>query len=199
MLKRERSLPCMEHDWSKEPAIIFFFFSGEDNCVLQWNLLSGVPQPEASTFHLPSTVPSQGLLLPTLIQSVRFMRERERVEEVYYWILILQSQQNCVASAVDQVICVWKVKDGKSVIHRFPELVMALEFKPSQPDGELVVEQFLSSKTLVFADNLPLILVGLVDGSLSLVEVAKASFKLTPQLQITDLEDPVSGSKARMK
>ena len=76
---------------------------------------------------------------------------------------------------------------------------MALEFKPSQPDGELVVEQFLSSKTLVFADNLPLILVGLVDGSLSLVEVAKASFKLTPQLQITDLEDPVSGSKARMK
>ena len=49
----------------------------------------------------------------------------------------LQSRQNCVAGAVDDVLCVWKVADGKSVLQRFPELITAFQFKPVELDGML--------------------------------------------------------------
>ncbi len=40
-----------------------------------------------------------------------------------------------MAGAVDDTLCVWKVKDGKNVVQTFPELITALKFKPSQNDG----------------------------------------------------------------
>lgn len=44
------------------------------------------------------------------------------------------------------------------------------------------------------AGSFPLILVGLVDGSLALAAVLKASVHLTPELQITDMGRCIKGT-----
>ena len=49
--------------------------------------------------------------------------------------LIVQSNGNCVASALDKVLCVWKIKDGKSITQSFSGLITAFQFKLSQYEG----------------------------------------------------------------
>lgn len=44
---------------------------------------------------------------------------------------------------MDDTLCVWKVRDGKSVAQGFPELITALQFKPVQTDGESVLDKSL--------------------------------------------------------
>jgi len=69
------------------------------------------------------------------------------------------------------------VKDGKTVSDTLPELITALQWKVSQKDGEV-----------------PLLLVGLLDGQLVLAEVLRASVNLSPELQLTRLEHWVKGA-----
>jgi len=57
-----------------------------------------------------------------------------------------------------------------------PELITALQWKVSQKDGEV-----------------PLLLVGLLDGQLVLAEVLRASVNLSPELQLTRLEHWMKG------
>jgi hypothetical protein len=43
------------------------------------------------------------------------------------------------------------------------------------------------------AGELPLILVGLVDGTLAMAEILKASFHLAPEIQVTDIGRHIKG------
>ena len=81
-----------------------------------------------------------------------------------------------MAGAVNDMLCVWRVRDGKTVCENFPELISALQWKPTQRDGEA-----------------PLLLVGLVSGELTLVEVLRARVSLTPETQTTKLEHYLKG------
>ena len=47
---------------------------------------------------------------------------------------------------------------------------------------------------VLYAESLPLMLVGLVDGSLALVQVLKASAHLAPELQVTDMGRCIKGT-----
>ena len=59
-----------------------------------------------------------------------------------------------------------------------PELITALQWKISQKDGEV-----------------PLLVVGLLDGQLVLAEVLRASVNLSPELQLTRLEHWLKGEE----
>lgn len=47
----------------------------------------------------------------------------------------VQFNQTYIAGAVNEVVCVWKLKDGKAVTERFPDHVTTLQWKPKQKDG----------------------------------------------------------------
>lgn len=89
------------------------------------------------------------------------------------WLHLFLSQFNrtCVAGALNDTVHVWRVRDGKTISETFPELVTALQWKPTQKEGEA-----------------PLLLIGLVDGTLTLVEVLRASVNLSLEIQSTTLE-----------
>ena len=70
------------------------------------------------------------------------------------------------------------MKDGKTVSETLPELITTLQWKISQKDGEV-----------------PLLVVGLLDGQLVLVEVLRASVNLSPELQLTRLEHWLKGEE----
>lgn len=46
--------------------------------------------------------------------------------------------------------------------------------------------------------ELPLVLVGLVDGTLALAEVLKASFNLAPEIQVTDMGRRIKGREVEL-
>lgn len=48
---------------------------------------------------------------------------------------VLQFNQTCIAGAVNETVCVWRLKDGKAVTEKFPELITTLQWKPKQKDG----------------------------------------------------------------
>ena len=77
----------------------------------------------------------------------------------------------CAAGAVNDTLCIWRVKDGVTVTETFPELITALQWKPGQRDSET-----------------PLLVVGLVEGDLVMVEVMGARVNMSPSLQLTRLE-----------
>ena len=77
----------------------------------------------------------------------------------------------CVAGALNDTLCVWRVKDGVTVSETFPELITALQWKPGQRDSET-----------------PLLVAGLVGGDLVMVEVMGARVNMSPSLQLTRLE-----------
>ena len=77
----------------------------------------------------------------------------------------------CVAGALNDTLCVWRVRDGTTVCESFPELITALQWKPRQRDSET-----------------PLLVVGLVGGELVMVEVMGARVNMTPSLQLTRME-----------
>jgi len=89
-----------------------------------------------------------------------------------------QSNHTCVAGALNSTLCIWRVKDGKTVSETLPELITALQWKISQKDGEV-----------------PLLAVGLLDGQLVLAEVLRASVNLSPELQLTRLEHWLKGEE----
>ena len=202
-----------------------YMCSGEDNCVLRWNLRAGLAHVDVSTFPLPPVSQSMDndLFLPVLCQNVRMyvhMYVRMYVGSLNGWhrlcsafylgggallnvavYSLLQSQQNCVAGAIGSTLCVWKVKDGKSVVHKFPELITTIQFKPAQSDGEKVppiLYSFLPDSIppppSLAPGDLPVILVGLVDGNLALAHVHKVKFALTPEIEPTTLTSSIHGT-----
>ena len=86
----------------------------------------------------------------------------------------------CAAGALNDTLCVWRVKDGVTVSETFPELITALQWKPGQRDSET-----------------PLLVVGLVGGDLVMVEVMGARVNMSPSLQLTRLEHFGTGEKLR--
>ena len=91
--------------------------------------------------------------------------------------VLYQSSQVCVAAAVNQTLCVWRVKDGQLVSLRLPELITALEWKKNQKEGES-----------------PTLLLGLVSGQLLLAALLRASINLTPEIHTTYLEQVFTGA-----
>ena len=77
----------------------------------------------------------------------------------------------CVAGALNDTLCIWRVKDGVTVTETFPELITTLQWKEGQRDSET-----------------PLLVVGLVGGDLVMVEVMGAHVNMSPSLQLTRLE-----------
>ena len=77
----------------------------------------------------------------------------------------------CAAGAVNDTLCIWRVKDGITVTETFPELITALQWKPGQRDSET-----------------PLLVVGLLGGDLVMVEIMGARVNMSPSLQLTRLE-----------
>lgn len=90
----------------------------------------------------------------------------------------LQFNHTCVAGAIDNEVCVWRVKDGSTARTKLPELITALQWKPRQKEGEA-----------------PVLLVGLVDGQLVLVEALRASVNLALEIQTTILEHLLKGEQ----
>ena len=86
----------------------------------------------------------------------------------------------CAAGAVNDTLCIWRVKDGVTVTETFPELITALQWKPGQRDSET-----------------PLLVVGLVGGDLVMVEVMGARVNMSPSLQLTRLEHFGRGEKKK--
>lgn len=55
--------------------------------------------------------------------------------EEYCLILLTQFSGTCVAGAVDNTLCVWRTRDGKTVTETFTDLITALQWKPTQRGG----------------------------------------------------------------
>ena len=83
----------------------------------------------------------------------------------------VQCNEMCAAGALNDTLCIWRIKDGITVSETFPELITTLQWKPGQRDSET-----------------PLLVVGFVGGDLVMVEVMGARVNMSPSLQITRLE-----------
>ena len=160
---------------------------GEDNALLVWNVEEGVQDPQI--FPFPKLTQGSGYLLPILTQSVSSPSHSLPLSVHFFPSLTYcssfdlflpltallpsspQSNGMCAAGAVNDNLCIWRVKDGVTVTELFPELITALQWKPGQRDSET-----------------PLLVVGLVGGDLVMVEVMGARINMNPTLQLTRLE-----------
>ena len=106
----------------------------------------------------------------------RYMHKPTDAHE-FIQIFVYQSSQVCVAVALNQTLCVWRVKDGQVACLRLPELITALEWKKCQKEGDS-----------------PTLLVGLVSGQLLLAAVLRTSVNLTPEIHPTYLEQTFKGT-----
>ena len=52
-----------------------------------------------------------------------------------------------MAGAVNESLCVWKTRDGKSVMHNFSELITTVQFKPLQDNGKNLLQFITYSGT----------------------------------------------------
>ncbi|CAI8021126.1 Probable E3 ubiquitin-protein ligase HERC1 [Geodia barretti] len=132
---------------------------GEDNALLVWSEDRGLNNPQV--FPFPKLTQGSGYLLPVLTQSSNAM---------------------CAAGAVNDTLCIWRVKDGITVTETFPELITALQWKPGQRDSET-----------------PLLVVGLLGGDLVMVEIMGARVNMSPSLQLTRLEHFGRGAISAME
>ncbi|XP_064390094.1 probable E3 ubiquitin-protein ligase HERC1 isoform X2 [Halichondria panicea] len=134
---------------------------GEDNSAILWDLDSGLTTPQTTTltFSTPSQEPRSspqlengGLMLPTLTQSF---------------------SGTCMAGAVDNMLCVWRTRDGKTATERFADLITALQWKPAQKGSET-----------------PVLLVGLINGGVEMIEVLRDSGASAspPEIQTSRIE-----------
>ena len=77
----------------------------------------------------------------------------------------------------------WRLRDKKFISAHFPELITALQFKPRQTEGEA-----------------PVMVVGLVEGGVRVVEVVRASGSMLPELHTTVVErSAVKGQSSASK
>ena len=84
----------------------------------------------------------------------------------------------CVGAALNQSLCVLRVKDGQMTSSRLPDLITALEWKKGQVEGDS-----------------PTLLVGLVSGQLLLAAVLRISMNLTPEIHTAYLEPTLKGAE----
>ena len=91
----------------------------------------------------------------------------------------------------------WRLKDGKVATEKFPELITTLQWKPKQKDGRkptfIILLLRLNGNISLIAGESPLLLVGLIDGGVELVEVLRSSVNLPHELQTIKIEESTRG------
>ncbi|KAL5481420.1 hypothetical protein EMCRGX_G021569 [Ephydatia muelleri] len=146
-------MACVQND--KAQSLISI---AEDSAVVLWNMVTDSKHPEMTVLplHLDVSGEGKGYPLPVLAQN---------------------SLQVCVGAALNQSLCVLRVKDGQMTSSRLPDLITALEWKKGQVEGDS-----------------PTLLVGLVSGQLLLAAVLRISMNLTPEIHTAYLEPTLKGA-----